>query len=53
MPQEQLANEVRYKLSVEILKCLLVEGFITEGEYRRINELNLISFSPALSELYS
>jgi hypothetical protein len=52
MTEEQMRNEVMYKISVVMLKNMLEKGIITKKEYDEINILNLETFSPELKELY-
>lgn len=46
------ANESRYSVSRKLLNLMLENGFITEEEYKKINQLNRETFSPELSKVY-
>ncbi len=52
MTKEQSAKEVEYKMALKLLKILLNRGIITDEEYLRIDELNRLTFSPELREVY-
>lgn len=52
MTEEQMRNEVKYKISLKMLNELLEQGLITKEEYDKINILNLETFYPELKELY-
>ena len=53
MSREQFQNELNYGLSVKILLAMLDKGLITHDEYRRIDKLNRVSFSPELASIMS
>lgn len=53
MSQEQIIHEVQYKTALHILNSMLKKGMITLSEYRKIDEMNRISFSPDLVEVYA
>jgi len=52
MSQEQLINEVKYKMSLYILNSMLEKGMITLYEYKKIDQMNRTSFSPDLAGVY-
>ena len=45
-------REVRYSISRKLLDLMLKNGFITEDEYKKIDDLNRKSFAPEVSEVY-
>ena len=49
--REHETSEVRYSISRKLL--MLKNGFISEEEYRKIDDLNRETFSPELSEVYA
>ena len=51
MSQEQFQNELNYRLSVKFIQKMLVKGLITEDEFKKIDALNRISFSPKLAAI--
>ena len=51
MSQEQFQNELNYRLSVKFIQKMLVKGLITEDEFKKIDRLNRISFSPKLAAI--
>lgn len=53
MSQEQILNEVKYKTALHMLNTMLEAGMLTLSEYRRIDEINRISFSPDLAGVYT
>lgn len=53
MSKEQMINEIFYKKSVKLLKILLQRGIISDDEYIKIDNLNQITFSPQLAEVYA
>ena len=46
MSQEQMKNEIMYRLSVQALDSFLRQGIITVDEYHRIDKLNREKFMP-------
>jgi hypothetical protein len=52
MTKEQSVREVEYKMTLKLLNILLNRGIITNEEYSRIDELNRLTFSPELAEVY-
>jgi hypothetical protein len=52
MSKNQTANEVKYKVAVKLLDIMLRNGLISPAEYKKIDELNRQTFTPALSEVY-
>ena len=53
MSKEQFQNELNYGLSVKILQTMLDKGLITLSEFRKIDKLNRVSFSPKLAPIMS
>ena len=45
MSQEQMKNEIMYRLSVQALDNFLRQGIITVDEYHRIDKLNREKFT--------
>ena len=52
MSNNQMENEIRYQLSMELLTRMLFRNLITEGEFNQMNSLNLKTFQPAEAKLY-
>lgn len=50
--KEQSKQEVQYKMSQKMLKILLAKEIITELEYKEIDYLNVLTFSPNLAKVY-
>lgn len=50
---EREKQEVRYSISRKLLDLMLKNGFITEDEYKKIDQLNRETFSPELSKVYA
>jgi len=53
MSKNQAANEVKYKVAVKLLDIMLRNGFISPAECKKIDELNRLTFTPELSEVYA
>mgnify|MGYP006996114140 CR=1 FL=1 len=51
--EEREKREVRYSISRKLLDLMLKNGFITEDEYKKIDQLNRETFSPELSKVYA
>lgn len=51
--EEREKREVRYSISRKLLDLMLENGFITEDEYKKIDQLNRETFSPELSKVYA
>ena len=51
MSSEQLQREYDYFLSEKILKTMLENGLINQGECDKITKLNRQTFSPFLAEI--
>ena len=51
--EEREKREVRYSISQKLLDLMLKNGFITEEEYKKIDQLNRETFSPELSKVYA
>lgn len=49
--EEQLQNEYAYFWSERIMRRLLSEGLISEGEFNKIVQENRKTFSPFLGEI--
>ena len=45
-------NEMQYSVARRLLDLMLKNAFITEEEYKIIDDLNRQTFSPELSEVY-
>lgn len=52
MSKDQMQNEIRYRLSKELLTRMLFRNLISEEEYNQMNSLNLQTFQPAKAKLY-
>jgi len=52
MSQAQIANEVKYKMALSLLKSLLEKGIITLSEYREVDQMNQRLYTPELVEVY-
>ncbi len=52
MTKEQSKQEVQYKMAQNMLKILLYKGIVTEVEYKKIDDLNIQTFSPQLAKVY-
>lgn len=52
MSQAQIANEVKYKMALSLLKSLLEKGIITLSEYREVDQINQRLYTPELVEVY-
>lgn len=48
---DTLQHEFDYYIAQKLLKSLLDEGLISEGEFNKITEKNRKSFSPYLAEI--
>lgn len=53
MSKNQVANEVKYKVTVRLLDIMLRNGLISLTEYKKIDELNRQTFTPELSGVYA
>ena len=51
MTDSQMKKEVDYYMAQKLLKQLLSEGFISQGEFDKITELNRKKFSPVLARI--
>ena len=51
MTAEQYKAEIKYRLSVHILKKMIDEGLITKGEYAQIDTKLNKQWKPLLSDL--
>ena len=51
MSQKQFQNELYYRLSVNLIQKMLAKGLITEDEFKKIDALNRVSFSPKLAAI--
>ena len=52
MSQNQIANEIKYKMALSLLNAMLEKGLITLTEFKEIDKLNRNSFTPYLREVY-
>ena len=52
MSQAQIANEVKYKMALSLLKSLLEKGIITLSEYKEVDQINQRLYTPELVEVY-
>ena len=52
MDKHQSEREVMYKMSLKLLGILKRKGLIDDVQYAQIDELNRLSFSPQLREVY-
>ena len=53
MSKTEVANEVKYKVTVKLLNIMLRNGIITSSEYEKIDDLNRQTFTPELSKVYA
>ncbi len=51
MTEEQMQQDLDYKMAQKYTQALLDNGLITEEEFNKITDLNRQSFSPYLVEL--
>lgn len=51
MTKEQYQAEIKYRLSMHILKKMLAEGILTKGEYAQIDTKLNKQWKPLLSAL--
>ena len=52
MSQAQIANEVKYKMTLSLLKSMLEKGLITLSEFKEVNQINQRLYTPQLVEVY-
>ena len=52
MSQAQLANEIKYKMALSLLKSMLGKGFITLSEFKEADQINQRLYTPQLVEVY-
>ncbi len=52
MKNSNETKEIYYNLSKKLLDLMLFNGYLEQEEYEKIDALNRLTFSPALSELY-
>lgn len=51
MTDSQMKKEADYYMAQKLLKQLLYKGFISQGEFDKITELNRKKFSPVLARI--
>jgi len=52
MSQAQIANEVKYKMALSLLKSMLEKGFIKLSEFMEVDQINQRLYKPQLLEVY-
>jgi hypothetical protein len=52
MSQAQIANEVKYKMALSLLKSMLEKGLITLSEFMEVDQINQCLYTPQLVEVY-
>lgn len=53
MSRIQEVNEVKYKVTLKLLDIMMRNGIISSDEYRKIDNLNRLTFMPELSKIYA
>lgn len=48
MTQQQISNEVKYRIALAFLKKLLQQGIITEQEFIEADRLNAQCYKPVI-----
>ena len=52
MSQAQIANEVKYKMALSLLKSMLEKGLLTLSEFKEVDQINQCLYTPQLVEVY-
>lgn len=52
MSDQQMSNEIKYRMALSMLKSMLSQGLITMEEFCEVDNLNQHLYMPELAEVY-
>jgi len=52
MSNNQISNEIKYRIALSLLKSMLSRGIITIEELKEVDKINQCLYNPQFAEVY-